>query len=434
MTKHQMLSYVAGAVTIVACAASPGPVFAQSLASRVNSAPTSKVQFEFAPRAGVCGDGLSFLSSGSGSSYHGSVTIVNGISAQPCAPGPVRVVLDRAEGIITNIETVAGPLHPADGATDIGTVSGREAADFLMAIATKTDGSAARAAILPAGLADGADIAPSLIAIARDQNRPIDIRRTALSWLARDDDANTDARTATATDLLLSIARNDNETQALRRTALGLLARVGHGTGVPALMRLATDNSSTWIGQESLRAISQSEDPRARTFLRKELANTELPDAMLVETIRALAGPQATGADISLLRSTFASTSSAKAREAILETMAQRGTSTDTQWLLGVARNANETPEIRRRAIQLASRGTAGSTQLLELYDTMDDATLKSTLIEIYAQTKDRASVDKLISIAKTDSDYALRRRAIASLARTDDPRAKTALQEISAR
>jgi len=372
MTNGHLLLRVVGAVVIVACAASPAPASAQSLTSRVNSASTPRVQFEFAAKPGVCGDGLSFLSSGNGSSYYGSINIVDGVATQPCSPGPVRVVVDRADGVITSIETVAGPLHPAGGATDLGTVTAREAVDFLMAIAMKTDGNAGRQAILPAGLADGVDIAPSLTAIARDQNRPIDIRRTALSWLARDDATYSEARTASAADLLVSIARDDNETQALRRTALSLLARVGHGAGVPTLMRLATDNASSWIGQESLRAISQSDDPRARAFLRKELANADLPEAMLIETIRALAGTQATGQDISLLRSTFASSSSERAREAILEIMAQRGTATDIQWLIGVARNASE--------------------------------------------------------------PVAIRRRAIASLARTDDPRAKTALQEMTTR
>jgi len=434
MTNRRFFLHIAGALTFIACAAPSMPASAQSLASRVNSAPTSRVQFEFAAKAGVCGDGLSFLSSGNGSSYYGRINIVNGVATQPCSPGPVRVVIDRADGVITNIETVAGPLHPAEGATDLGTVTGRDAADFLMAIATKTDGSAGREAILPAGLADGVDITQSLVTIARDQNRPVDIRRASLSWLARDGATYSDSRASSASDLLLSIARDNNETQALRRSALGLLARVGHGTGIPALIRLATDNSSSWIGQESLRAISQSDDPRARAFLRKELTNAALPDAMLLEAVRAIGGNQATGQDIELLRSTFASTSSVQAQQAILEIMAQRGTAQDTKWISAVARDSRQPVANRRRALQLAARGPGGNEQMLAMYGSMDDPSLKAALIEIYARSKDSASIDKLISIAKTDSDYTLRRRAIASLGRTDDPRAKAALQDITTR
>lgn len=417
---------------LAACAVLPVPSLAQSLASRVNSAPTSRVQFEFAGRAGVCGDGQSFLSSGGGSSYYGNVNIINGVSTQPCSAGPVRVVVDRADAVVTNIETVAGPLHTADGATDLGTVSGREAVDYLMSIASSTDGRASRQAILPAAIADGEDITPALVTIARDQNRPLDTRRSALSWIARDDATNTSANTSRATDLLLGIARDENETQSLRRTALNLLGRVGHGAGVPALVRMATDNSASWTGDESLRALAQSGDPRAREFLRKEVGRTDLPDATLTVAIRGLGGSQATGQDVTLLRNTFATTSGDRARSAIMEVIAQRGTASDTKWLLDIARDANQSTQTRRRALDLAARATSGSAQALALYDTMNDDTLKGALIQIYAQNNDRASVDKLISIAKTDSSYALRRRAIASLSRTQDPRARQALQEIS--
>jgi HEAT repeat protein len=64
----------------------------------------------------------------------------------------------------------------------------------------------------------------------------------------------------------------------------------------------------------------------------------------------------------------------------------------------------------------------------------MEDPALKQALIRIYGQSNDRASVDKLISIAKSDSNYTLRRLAIASLSRTQDPRAREALQEITVR
>jgi HEAT repeat protein len=277
------------------------------------------------------------------------------------------------------------------------------------------------------------DITPSLVAIARDQNRPLDTRRSALSWLARDDATNSSAEISRATDLLLNIARDENETQSLRRTALNQLGRVGHGAGVPALVRLATDNSA-WTGDESLRALAQSGDPRAREFLRTEVRRTDLPDATLTVAIRGLGGSQATGQDITLLRNTFATTPGDRARAAIMEVISQRGTASDTKWLLDIARDTNQPVQTRRRALDLAARGTAGSTQALALYDTMNDQTLKGALIQIYAQNNDRASVDKLISIAKTDTDYTLRRRAIASLSRTQDPRARQALVELTNR
>lgn len=433
MKTHRFLTGAGALALAISFTGAPGPLGAQSLASRVNASSGTRVQFEFAGRPGTCGDGIAFLSTG-GSSYYGQVNIINGVTSQPCAAGPVRVVIDRAEGVVTNIETVAGPLHPADGATDLGTVSGREASDYLLSLATNTDGRASRQAILPAAIADGVDITPALVSIARDQNRPLDTRRSALSWLGRDDGGDSRARTEQATDLLLRISRDENETQSLRRTALNMLGRVGHGAGIPALIQIATDNSTSWTGEESVRALSQSGDPRAREFLRKEVRRNDISDAMLAAAVRGLGGSEATGKDIDLLRSSFATMTSDRARTAVLEVIGQRGTTADTEWLLAVARNVQMSSATRRRALDLAARSTSGRGQTIALYDSMDDPSLKEALIRIYGQNNDRASLDKLISIARGDSNYMLRRRAIASLSRTQDARAREALQEITTR
>jgi HEAT repeat protein len=430
---HRLAFATAAVAVLGSFTGSPASLNAQSLAARIQTTPATRVQFEFAGRPGVCGDGQTFLSTGA-SSYYGQVNVINGVSTQPCAAGPVRVVIDRADGVVTNIETVAGPLHPAAGATDLGTVSGREASDYLVSLATGTDGRASRQAILPAAIADGVDISPALTSVVRDQNRPLDTRRAALSWLARDDGASSGARSVQTSDLLLHIARDNNETQALRRHALSMLGRAGHGAGIPPLIQMVNEDPTSWAGVESLRALAQSGDPRAREFLRKEIRRTDLPDATIAVIARGLGGSDATGQDIDLLRTTFASLSGDRTRSAIMEVVAQRGIASDTQWLLGLARDSQQPAATRRRALDLAARSANGTSQELALYDAMDDATLKETLIRIYARNSDRASVDKLISIAKSDSNYTLRRRAIASLSATQDPRARAALLEISTR
>jgi HEAT repeat protein len=114
--------------------------------------------------------------------------------------------------------------------------------------------------------------------------------------------------------------------------------------------------------------------------------------------------------------------------------MANRGTAADSKWLFSIVRDRNQTVQTRRRALDLAARAANGGAEALALYDTIDDQTLKSALISLYARENDRAAIDKLISIAKSDENKSLRRRAISSLSRTQDPRARQALVEISTR
>src|SRR5690348_14160862 len=105
---------------------------AQSLADRVSSGGDGAIQFSFAARPGVCGNGRSFVSIGA-NTFIGSVNMVNGSVRESCDTGPVRVVINRAGATITSVETFVGT--PADAALptgpttrDIGRVSGREAA------------------------------------------------------------------------------------------------------------------------------------------------------------------------------------------------------------------------------------------------------------------------------------------------------------------
>ena len=78
-----------------------------------------------------------------------------------------------------------------------------------------------------------------------------------------------------------------------------------------------------------------------------------------------------------------------------------------------------------------ARKAGASIAELVRLYDGTRDARLKESLIAIYVQSGERAATDKLISIARTEEDRALRRRAISRLAKSDDPRVKEALAQI---
>src|SRR5205085_11940608 len=76
----------------------PAPATA-ALAARVDAAPPGHVQFHFAARAGVCGNGRTWIQTTQGN-ITGSYTVTSsgdGVRSEPCEPGPVRVLLDRAE-------------------------------------------------------------------------------------------------------------------------------------------------------------------------------------------------------------------------------------------------------------------------------------------------------------------------------------------------
>ena len=61
----------------------------------------------------------------------------------------------------------------------------------------------------------------------------------------------------------------------------------------------------------------------------------------------------------------------------------------------------------------------------------MSDGEVRSTLIDAMAQAGTKEATNKLISIAREDTQISARRRAINALSRFDDPAIKTALRDL---
>ena len=134
--RFPLKQFFAAAALVAAAAPSAR---AQAVASRVNSAPDGRVQFTFAARPGVCGNGRSYIQTGP-NSYTGNVygNWNDAIRADPCIAGPVRVVIDRADKLPLSVQTYVGPPDSTlRGVTDLGRVRAQDAADYLLSLATR---------------------------------------------------------------------------------------------------------------------------------------------------------------------------------------------------------------------------------------------------------------------------------------------------------
>jgi HEAT repeat protein len=412
-------------VSLVAIASAVSPALGQSLASRVASAAERSAQFSYPARPGVCGDGRTYISTGSGN-YYG---FYSSSSVEQCQAGPVRVVVDLADRNIVALRTYVGGPSPAAeaGVTNLGTVTPADAADYLLSVASRADGRVGRDAIFAALLGEKVDATARLLAIGRDQNRPLETRRAALSGLASSDAPQLDGIGAA----LVEIATNENDVQGARTQALRVLSRLDHGAGIQPLVQLASGNINSWIGRESMGVLASSGDPRARQFLRSTAQRTDLPDELLASAIRGLGRNYVTGQDANLLRSLFPRLTGEHSREAVLASLSELGGTDNVQWLIGVVRDEKLTPEARRRALGYLARAGATTPSLLALYDPTPDPQLRSELIGVYSRLSDKAATDKLVWIARNEPNLQLKRRAISALSRNSDPTIRQALQDI---
>src|ERR1700682_2099881 len=149
MTKR--ISHLAVAA-FVAIATATSPALGQSLASRIASAADRSVQFSYPARPGVCGDGRTYISTGSGN-FYGSFSTN---AADPCQPGPVRVGVDLVDKTVVALRYYVGapPAAVDAGVTNLGSVTPTDAADYLLGIASRADGRVGRDAIFAALLGD----------------------------------------------------------------------------------------------------------------------------------------------------------------------------------------------------------------------------------------------------------------------------------------
>ena len=413
------------AAALAAAALWPRHSDAQALADRVAGAAGPRVQFTYAGRAGVCGNGRSFVQVG-GNSWYGSFT--EGDRRDACEAGPVRVVLDRAGRDVVSIATYVGPVpERAPGITDLGPVRAADAAAFLLGLAERADGRVSRDALMPAVLADSTDPTARLLGIARNQNAARETRRSAISWLGRPLDERGRA-VADVASALVAIARDEDDNQSVRQQAMRTLARLEHGTGTAALIELARDANRSWLAREALASLNSSGDPRARDYLRQVVRASSAADDVLAGAIRGLGGEYATGEDIRLIRDSYAKLPGERSREAAISSVATFGGTDNVRWLLSLARNPDQPSTTRRRAVQHAYRGGTPIAEIVKLYDETTDAQLKDALMSVMVESGEKAATDKLMQIARQDESSQMRRKAVSHLSRSSDERVKSFL------
>src|SRR5437764_11489750 len=162
---------------VIGCAAllfAAGSLEAQSLAARVTQT-DGTVQVIYPSRPDVCGDGVGMLIFGH-TRYNRGYGYDEGRGR--CVAGPARVVATVMSGEVTRLRTYVGPVRPSDARTI--EVSAADAEGWLKQLIASSAQRVAQDAMLPLVIADAQDPSPALLAVARDDNRPTGVRRTAL--------------------------------------------------------------------------------------------------------------------------------------------------------------------------------------------------------------------------------------------------------------
>jgi HEAT repeat protein/TolA-binding protein len=274
----------------------------------------------------------------------------------------------------------------------------------------------------------GMDAATALPVLKRVLDRKDDcsaqLRRSAVFMLGRRSDTE-------SANLIISVAKSDPNVD-VRIAAINYLGRVPGDAGLAALDDLLKNDQDERIQRAAIRALNSSDNVRARSGMRALIDRKDAPMNLRLEAINSLSSDRTTNDDAAYLRGLYAKAENDQMREAILSAVSRIGGADNDQFVLGIAKNPNESSRIRSSALSRLSRSpTITTADLGKIYDAADSYDVRSRIVQILGSRKDPESADKLIEIAKMSTVPQIKKEALLALTRRNDPRASQLLQDI---
>jgi len=411
--------------TVLAGCAAASAVMAQSLGQRIEAAREGAVQMTYASRPDACGDGADVLALGRLITVYPSMQ-GHGWSNMNCTFGPARVVVTKRDGQVAGVRTYVGAARRSGAdVTDLGIVPAGEAAAYFLDLASTASGRAATSAIAAAAIADSADIWRQLLALARKDDRPNDVRSSALYWMSG-------VAPAEAAAPLAALARSGAESKTMREGIIMALAQLRDGAGVPTLIEMAgRDDGEHWLRERAIFWLGNTQDDRARATLRSLAASDTLAMDLRDQAIFALGFLDQRGGNGPFLRALYERVDGRRVKEKIIQAVAQLDETADQRWLVDRVLDTREPIDLRKQA--LFWRGQKNDSpvgDLITLYPRLETQELRDHFVFVLSQRHETAAVDKLIDIARNDTDREIRAKATFWLGQSRDPRAAKFLEE----
>jgi hypothetical protein len=256
------LSLLALVLFLSYAARAESPPRDNAIAARIGAMNDGKLHMSFEAREGVWGDGKSIMTFSDDDDRHNSWS-----SRRRLEQGPVRVLLTMHDGEVTHIKTRVGRQSKlSDRVVDLGEVDSIEAAEALMWLAKTARRDVAGDAIDAAVLAAHVELWPELLPIARDRDRPSNVRETALFWLSQEAGEK-------VAEELQSFVDDDDEDLEVRESAIFALSQRPSDESVPALIRIAKTNDHPELRKNALFWLAQHDDERVVDLFEEILTN-----------------------------------------------------------------------------------------------------------------------------------------------------------------
>ena len=256
----------------------------------------------------------------------------------------------------------------------------------------------------------------------------VELRRRALYVVGRQPGPD-------ATTIILDVAKNDPD-RGIRGEAMRWLSRVGGDAAIPQLEELLRTSTDEHTQRAAVAALGSIDGDAARRAVRAIIERNDAAERVRYEAILSVArerdGRQPSADDMAYLRALYGRIPTAKLKEAVLSAVGRVETPENEQFLLGIARNVNEPAQLRAAALhRLGRMETAKVEDIAKLYDVADSRGMREQILSALSQRSEPLAIDKMMEIARRDTDPRIRSYAISLLGRSKNDRAKELLKEL---
>jgi HEAT repeat protein len=282
-----------------------------------------------------------------------------------------------------------------------------------------------RAAALNALMQMDADQALPILkkVLARRDACSESLRRKAVLLVSQKNDEQ-------SSKILLDVARNDPSSE-VRGQAVFWLGQVSGDQSVALLDSILRTTKDEELQRKAIFALSQHPGERAGRLLRDMATNKDLSEEMRGRVILALGQMRGDSEDVGYLRQIFPTLESERLKERVIMGVAQKGGAENQRWLLDIVTDSKQDIDVRKRALFWAGQNGLPIADLSSMYGRLPDRELREQVIFVLSQRSESAATDKLIDIARHDSDIDLREKAIFWLGQRDDPRVRKLLEDM---
>jgi HEAT repeat protein len=257
--------------------------------------------------------------------------------------------------------------------------------------------------------------------LGRKDDCSVQLRRSALWMIAN-------KRDATSTATLVSVAKTDPSLD-LRADATGFLGSMPGDEALSALEELLKSDDDR-VQRAAVRALTINPSPRARSAMHALIESNSANEQLRITALDAFNNDRSTFDDATWLRSIYPKVDNARVKARVVSAVARIGGDQNEQWLMTLAKNEDESVEVRQSALRTVARA-ADIASLGKFYDGVSARPLREEIINVLGDRKEPEATDKLIEIARNGTDPQVRRDAINALTRKKDPRTTKLLLEL---